>query len=82
MMEIAADIIGLAGVVLIVLAYFLIQSGRVSNMQLRYPLLNLIGAALILCSLLVHWNLPSFVIELIWIAISVYGILKIMRQTS
>ncbi len=79
-MELLADSVGLIGVGLIVTAYFLIQSGRVTSDKLLFPLLNLIGAVLLLISLAVHWNTPSVVIELIWVAISVYGIVKILRS--
>jgi peptidoglycan/LPS O-acetylase OafA/YrhL len=76
------DGVGLVGVALILLAYFLIQSGRLTSEDLRYPVLNLVGALLLLISLLHSWNTPSVVIELCWISISVYGIVKIMRKRN
>ena len=77
-MEIAADSIGIFGVSLILLAYGLISAEKVSNRSLSYHLLNLVGAVCILLSLMVHWNLPSFVIEVCWIAISLYGIWRVL----
>ena len=74
MINIAADMVGIFGVSLIVLAYFLISSDRLSGKDPRYHLLNLIGAIAVLLSLLVHWNLPSFIIEVVWIAVSLYGL--------
>lgn len=42
----------------------------------RYPLVNLVGAVLILLSLIAAWNLPAAIIETFWAAISVYGLMK------
>lgn len=77
-MEMAwTDVVGLVGIGLIVLAYFLLQTERITSVQLSYPLLNLIGALLHLFSLLYAWNWASVVIEVFWIAISVYGLWKV-----
>jgi hypothetical protein len=42
----------------------------------RFPAANLVGSLLILVSLYAEWNLPSVVIEVFWIAISVYGLVN------
>lgn len=74
------DSIGTAGVGLILLAYFLLQTGRLSPHQLRYQWLNIAGSALMLVSLYWKWNTPSVVIQCCWIAISLYGIVRIMKE--
>ena len=79
-MDILVDIIGTSGVALILLAYFLVQTGRKTANDMLYPLLNLVGASLLLISLMVHWNTPSVIIEIFWIAISIYGIVKILKS--
>jgi hypothetical protein len=76
------DIIGLLGVFLILLAYFLLQIERLASDDLRYPVLNLLGALMILVSLTHTFNLASFVIEIAWIAISLFGIAKILRRRA
>lgn len=76
------DTIGIGGVLLILAAYFLIQTGKLSAEALPYPVLNLVGAVLILVSLTHTFNLASFIIELAWIAISVFGIVKILRKRA
>ena len=68
------DILGTAGVAVIVLAYFLLQSGRMRSDQLAYSLMNGGGAVLILISLYYAFNFPSFVVEFFWLLISLYGI--------
>lgn len=79
-METIANIIGIIGVALIVIAYFLNQAGKMPSDTLPFPTLNLAGAVLILVSLWWSWNLPSFVMECIWISISAVGIIRIKRQ--
>lgn len=80
-----SNILGITGVILIVGAYFMTQLERVTAKDLSYLLANLIGALLITVSLLYHWNLASFVIEMFWISISLYGLHKwhsIRRRSS
>ena len=72
-----SNTVGMVGVVLLIIAYFLLSTNRMSSQSLNYQLLNFIGASLILFSLLFHFNLASFVIEVIWIIISLIGIYRI-----
>ena len=73
------DVIGLVGVGCILLAYFLLQTEKWNADQIVYSATNLVGALLILVSLTHTFNLASFVIELAWIGISLFGIVKIVR---
>jgi hypothetical protein len=70
------DVIGFIGAAAIIAAYFANQQRWLRSEDWRYPLANLIGAALILVSLFFEWNFPSVVIEIFWITISLYGIGK------
>ncbi|WP_037939952.1 CBU_0592 family membrane protein [Sulfurospirillum arcachonense] len=70
------QIIGFIGMLFIVYAYFLLQSHKVVHSSLKFQILNLTGAILLLISLLVHFNLGSFLIELFWIVITIYGMIK------
>ncbi|MCS6844791.1 MAG: hypothetical protein NZ528_10820 [Caldilineales bacterium] len=74
------DALGLAGVVCILLVYFLTQSGRLAPEQLAYSLGNLLGSSLILFSLFFDWNLASVVVEAAWVAISLYGVARYLRR--
>lgn len=70
------DMIGIIGVCLVVQGYFLIQIGRVSTKSNIYLYSNFFGALMILFSLTYHWNLASVIIEVIWLLISMYGIIS------
>ncbi|HTI95341.1 MAG TPA: hypothetical protein VL425_02385 [Rudaea sp.] len=74
------DAIGLLGVVLILLAYFLLQAGRVHGNALPYQLLNALGAVLVLVSLLYAFNLSAVLMELAWLLVSIYGIARNRRR--
>ena len=78
-LDVVFNIIGTSGVAFILLAYFLMQLGKITSKQLTYSLLNLIGASLIMISLLHRWNLPSAVIEICWISISSYGVYQALK---
>ena len=74
------DALGLLGVVLILLAYFLLQAGRMRGNSLAYQLMNAFGAVLVLVSLFYAFNLSAFLMELAWLAVSIYGIFRGRRR--
>lgn len=76
------DAIGFVGVLLILTAYFLLQTERLSTQQLSYQILNGLGAALVLVSLCFTFNLSAFIIEIVWLLISLYGAAKILSSTK
>lgn len=70
------DFIGNIGVFLILLGYFLLQLGKLSNLSVQFNLFNIIGASLILVSLCFDFNLSAFFIEFFWLLISLIGIVR------
>ncbi len=70
------DLLGNVGVVVLMVTYLLLQLNRLSSSGLAYSLLNMIGATLIMISLLVNFNLSAFVIEAFWAMISLLGVFK------
>ncbi len=74
--EIISDIFGISGTVLVIIAYFAVISEKWSPKSLLFSTMNLLGASLLLVSLCINFNLGSFIIELFWIFISVYGIIR------
>ena len=73
------DWAGLFGVASILLAYFLLQAGRMRGDALPHQLMNAAGALLVLLSLLYAFNLSAFVMEAAWLAVSIYGIARVRR---
>jgi len=74
------NLVGNLGVVLIVGTYFAVQIGRMSAVQLPYISLNGLGALLIMYSLWFDFNLSAFLIEAIWLLISVMGAVRILLR--
>jgi len=71
---------GLLGVSTILLAYFLLQAGRLRGDALSYQLMNAFGAFALLISLLYAFNLSAFVMEAAWLVVSIYGIARGRRK--
>lgn len=74
------DFVGNVGVALILGSYFLVQIRKMSVTDLPYTVLNFLGAALVLYSLVYDFNLSAVIIEIAWLAISVVGLLRILRE--
>jgi paired small multidrug resistance pump len=70
------DFVGFAGTFVILAAYFGLQVRRLNGNGVLYSLLNLLGAAGILVSVVyadkINW--PVLTIEAAWMLISLYGI--------
>lgn len=75
-----AELVGILGVVVLLVGYFLLQAGKLSATGIAYSLYNLVGALLILFSLLFDWNLPAALIEIAWALVSLWGIVRILLK--
>lgn len=78
----ALQAIGVLGTLVILLAYGLVQLGRMDVNRLPYSVLNLVGAIAIVISLTDAFNLPSLILELAWSVISLYGIYRVLRSRA
>jgi hypothetical protein len=73
-------IVGLLGMIVTLLAYFLLQALKLNGNGLIYQLMNAVGALGVALSLLLGtFNLPAFLLEVVWLAISIYGIVVARR---
>jgi membrane-associated HD superfamily phosphohydrolase len=70
------DLIGNTGVLLMVVAYLLLQLEKLSGSAVSYLLLNALGAILVMISLTFRFNLSAFLMEAFWLLISLYGLMK------
>ncbi|KAA3614114.1 MAG: hypothetical protein D8M58_18135 [Calditrichaeota bacterium] len=74
------DFIGNLGVLLIISTYLLLQLGKIKSSSLSYSGLNALGAAFIIISLLLRFNLSAFIVELFWLIISLFGIIRYFKS--
>ena len=72
------DLVGNVGVLLMVIAYLLLQLEKLSSSARSYLLLNAVGAVLVIISLKFSFNLSAFFMEAFWLLISLYGLIKSM----
>lgn len=70
------DAVGLIGVGLTLIAYFLLQIELIKSEHFSYSFINAVGSVLILYSLIKTWNLSSAVMEVSWLLVSLYGCTK------
>ncbi|MEW9623083.1 CBU_0592 family membrane protein [Rhodanobacter geophilus] len=71
------DWAGYIGVLLVLLAYFLLQARKLHGHKLAYQLMNILGAFGVLLSLTFgSFNWSAFLLEVAWIAIGIYGIAR------
>jgi paired small multidrug resistance pump len=76
------DVIGLAGVVITLLAYVLLNIHKITARALSYPALNALGSFLVMYSLFYHWNLSAFMMEFCWFLVSIYGMISVLRANK
>ena len=76
------DLVGNVGVVVLVVAYLMLQLNKLRSDELAYSLLNAIGASLIVISLLYDFNLSALLMEVFWVLISFVGIYRYFRQKA
>ena len=76
-LDFISNIIGIIGVGLIIMVFFLIQLDKITTRSSVYLYSNFFGAIMLLFSLWYHWNLASVIIEILWLLISLYGIVKL-----
>jgi multisubunit Na+/H+ antiporter MnhB subunit len=80
--SIFATVIGTLGVILMLVAYIMLQIERINPYSIRYSLMNCIGSVMLLYSLYYDWNTPAVLIETVWGAISAYGIYRALMSRS
>jgi hypothetical protein len=73
------DFVGTIRVLLILVAYLMLQLGRMDGRSPTFSLMNAVGAALILFSLYFKFNFSAFVVELFWLLISIVGLVRGLR---
>lgn len=76
------DGFGLVGVLIILAAYMALQSEKLSIKDWRYSGANAAGAGLILVSLCFSFNLASFIIEIVWLIISLWGVWRALSRKN
>jgi hypothetical protein len=70
------DAAGLVGVALILCAYAGAQARWLDPLRPRSLLMNLVGASLIMVSMIRAFNLAAFTMEAAWAIVAIYGLVR------
>ncbi len=72
------DVVGLVGAGLMLLAYALSQAKRLDLHGVTALSMNLVGAALVLLSLIQKFNLAAFLLEGAWGLVALAGLVRLV----
>lgn len=75
-MPIIFEIIGWVGTIAIMVAYWLVSSGKIFPVSKTYQLLNLFGAGFVIVNVAFHSALPSVALNTIWFFVALYGLFR------
>ncbi|NMG29434.1 CBU_0592 family membrane protein [Aromatoleum evansii] len=77
-----SDFVGLVGVIACLVAYAGLQMGRLQHDDLRYIGLNILSPACLLVSLMHDFNLAAVITQVLWLGLSLIGLLRAMYARS
>ena len=78
--QIAVEVAGWAGALLILLAYLLLSAGRLTGQSLVYQGMNVVGAAGFVINGWWHGAVPSAALNVLWLLIGAFASWRILRK--
>jgi len=78
--EIAVEVVGWAGALLILLAYLLLSAGKLTGQSLVYQGMNIIGAAGFVINGWWHRAIPSAALNVLWLLIGGVATWRILKK--
>ena len=78
--ELAVEVAGWAGAVLILLAYLLLSAGKLTGHSLVYQGMNVVGAAGFVVNGWWHGALPSASLNVLWLLIGTIASWRILKK--
>jgi hypothetical protein len=75
-MKILIEILGWAGSISILIAYALLTTRKLNASSKVYQLLNIVGSLLLIVNTLYHGAAPPAALNLAWLGIGIYSIVK------
>ena len=77
--DIAVEVVGWTGALLILLAYLLISAGKLTGQSAAYQWMNIVGAAGFVINGWWHRAIPSTALNVVWMGIGAVALWKIAR---
>jgi len=81
-LQLAVEIAGWSGALLILLAYALLSSGKLDGQSRLYQWMNVVGAVGFVINGWWHGALPSTALNVIWMLIGGFALWRIARRSS
>lgn len=78
--EFIIDTLGWIGGVMVIVAYYLISSGRAHAKSFFFQALNLLGSIFLIVNTYVKGAYPSTVVNIVWVGIALYGFYRIFSE--
>ena len=73
---IAINVVGWAGMALLISAYALVTAGRLAGTSLTFQVMNLLGGALLMVNSAYYGAWPSAALNLVWVVIGTVGMAR------
>ena len=80
LLELAVEVVGWAGAVLILLAYLLLSAGKLTGQSMTYQAMNVVGAAGFVVNGWWHGALPSATLNVLWLMIGLFASIRILQR--
>jgi hypothetical protein len=81
-LDILVEMAGWLGALLVLGAYLLVTTGRVSGKSALFQSMNALGSALFILNTWWHGAIPSMVLNIVWLAIGTVALARIARLRS
>jgi hypothetical protein len=78
--QIAVEVAGWAGALLILFAYLLLSIGKLTGQSLTYQVMNIVGAAGFVINGWWHGALPSAALNVLWLLIGAIASWRILKR--
>ncbi|HEX4800054.1 MAG: CBU_0592 family membrane protein [Myxococcales bacterium] len=78
--QIAVEVAGWVGALLILFAYLLLSMGKLTGQSLTYQLMNIVGAAGFVINGWWHGALPSTALNVLWLLIGAIASWRILKR--
>ena len=78
--ELAVEVVGWTGALLILLGYLLISAGKLTGQSPLYQWMNVVGAAGFVINGWWHGAKPSAVLNVVWMLIGAIALIRLARR--
>ena len=82
MISLIASIVGWVGMILIVSAYYLLSTKKLTSKSWVYHLINFFGGIGIVINTLINRAWPAMVLNILWALIAMISIIKITKTKT